>query len=45
MFRSTVHGRYLMGIGLGGDLEYCAQIDITDIVPIYRDGRVELPPR
>jgi 2-phosphosulfolactate phosphatase len=43
MFRSTVHGRYLMEIGLGEDLEYCAQIDITDIVPIYRDGRVELP--
>ncbi len=42
MFRSSVHGRYLMEIGLGEDLNYCAQIDVTGAVPIYQDGRIEL---
>lgn len=42
MFQSSVHGRYLMEIGVKADLEYCAQIDVTDVVPIYRDGKIEL---
>lgn len=42
MLRSTVHGRYLMGIGREGDLVYCAQLDVTLIVPIYRDGEIVL---
>jgi len=42
MFRSSVHGRYLMEIGLEEDLDYCAQIDVTGAVPIYQDGRIEL---
>jgi 2-phosphosulfolactate phosphatase len=42
MFRSSVHGRYLMELGMEKDLEYCAQTDVTSIVPIYRDGRIGL---
>lgn len=42
MLRSSVHGRYLEEIGLGEDLQYCAQVDLTDIVPIYREGKIEL---
>ncbi len=42
MFGSTVHGRYLVEIGLKEDLEYCAQMDVTDVLPLYRDGEIGL---
>lgn len=42
MFRATVHGRQLVEIGLEEDLAYCAQVDLTDIVPLYRNGKIEL---
>ncbi|RPI99207.1 MAG: hypothetical protein EHM36_16340, partial [Deltaproteobacteria bacterium] len=32
------HGKYLVSIGLGEDLPYCARTDITDLVPVFRDG-------
>ena len=32
------HGRDLIDLGLGDDLPYCAQTDITDLVPIFREG-------
>jgi 2-phosphosulfolactate phosphatase len=42
MLRSTTRGRYLMEIGLEEDLQCCAQVDATEVVPIYRDGRIEI---
>ncbi len=40
----STHGRALMRKGFKGDLEFCAQIDITDIVPIFRDGVIRATP-
>lgn len=40
MLRHCYHGRSLAGIGLGEDLEFCAQIDLVDIVPYLIDGRI-----
>ena len=34
------HGRYLASIGLAEDLEFCAQIDVTDVIPIGCEGRL-----
>ena len=40
MLKDCYHGRYLVSIGLGEDLEFCAQIDRVDIVPHLVDGRI-----
>lgn len=37
-FRLSCHGNDLIAKGFEDDLAYCAQIDITDIVPAFRDG-------
>jgi 2-phosphosulfolactate phosphatase len=42
MLRKSQHGRYLESIGLRKDLEFCAQLDIFNIVPIFRDGQISL---
>ena len=44
MLRSSVHGRHLREIGLGSDLEYCAQVDVTVVAPIYHNGRIAFFP-
>jgi 2-phosphosulfolactate phosphatase len=44
MLRSSIHGRYLEEIGLESDLEYCAQVDVTLVTPIYQNGRIVLFP-
>lgn len=36
--RLSHHGREMIDLGLGDDLPYCAQTDIIDIVPIFRNG-------
>lgn len=41
MLRNAEHGRYLISIGLEDDLSLCAQIDIANIVPIYKDGKIK----
>ena len=44
-FREAEHGRSLTGIGLGRDLEFCAQVDRYEIVPRLRrdpSGRLSL---
>jgi 2-phosphosulfolactate phosphatase len=44
-FREAEHGRSLTGIGLGCDLEFCAQLDRYDAVPrlqIDASGRLSL---
>ena len=42
MLRKSQHGRYLENIGLRKDLEFCSQLDIFNIVPIFRDGLISL---
>lgn len=37
-FHLSTHGRDLIERGFEEDLAYCAQVDITDIVPTFRDG-------
>ena len=34
------HGRYLDSIGLAEDLEFCAQMDVTDVIPIGHEGKL-----
>jgi 2-phosphosulfolactate phosphatase len=38
VFYVSSHGRDLVAKGFEADLAFCAQIDITDIVPTFRDG-------
>jgi 2-phosphosulfolactate phosphatase len=40
LFRGTAAGRQLVDVGLGEDLEYCAQLDRYDIVPRFHDGQI-----
>ena len=37
-FHLSRHGKELIRLGFEEDLIYCAQIDVTSLVPIYRDG-------
>jgi len=37
-FRLSHHGKELIKRGFGEDLAYCAQIDITDVIPQFKDG-------
>lgn len=32
------HARYLKSIGFEGDIHFCSQVNVFDIVPIYRNG-------
>ena len=36
----AAHTKRLMTLGFGDDVTYCAQIDTTDTLPVYRDGRI-----
>jgi 2-phosphosulfolactate phosphatase len=36
--RLSTHGKDLEAMGLGEDVFYCAQTDITDLVPAFRNG-------
>ena len=40
MLKNCYHGKSLSRIGLGDDLEFCAQIDLVDVVPHLVDGRI-----
>jgi len=42
-FHLSHHGRELINLGLGDDLLYCSQTDITDIVPVFKDGVIRVP--
>jgi 2-phosphosulfolactate phosphatase len=37
------HGKELIKRGFEEDLAYCAQVDITDIVPEFKDGVIRVP--
>ncbi|OGP79088.1 MAG: hypothetical protein A2V86_13495 [Deltaproteobacteria bacterium RBG_16_49_23] len=41
-FRLSTHGRDLIERGFEGDLAYCAQVDITNIVPTFQDGVIRI---
>jgi 2-phosphosulfolactate phosphatase len=41
-FHLSRHGKELIDRGFGEDLAYCAQIDITSLVPHFREGRVKI---
>jgi 2-phosphosulfolactate phosphatase len=40
-FRLSRHGKELIDRGHGDDLPYCVQIDITNIVPIFKEGVIK----
>jgi len=40
--RRGAAGRQLLELGFAGDVEFCARLDIHDIVPKYRDRQVAL---
>jgi 2-phosphosulfolactate phosphatase len=37
------HGKELIDRGYGDDLPYCAQIDIAEIAPVFREGVIRVP--
>ena len=37
-FHLSRHGRELMNRGFEDDLAYCARIDISSLVPVFREG-------
>jgi len=41
-FHLSHHGRELIDLGLGDDLFYCARTDITNIVPIFKEGAIRV---
>ncbi|MEA2087671.1 MAG: 2-phosphosulfolactate phosphatase [Candidatus Caldatribacteriota bacterium] len=42
ILRKSQHGRYLESIGLDEDLRFCSQLDISRIVPIFKDGIISI---
>jgi 2-phosphosulfolactate phosphatase len=41
-FRLSHHGKELINHGFGDDLLYCAQVDMTDIVPEFKAGVIRV---
>src|SRR5690606_7237892 len=40
LLRATRHGRRLLDLGFADDLAYCAEADVSEEVPVVRDGWV-----
>jgi len=40
MLRSCEHGKFLASIGLSADLDFCAQIDVADAIPVSRGRKI-----
>jgi 2-phosphosulfolactate phosphatase len=40
LFKHASHGKRLLGLGLYEDLEYCAQLDSLDVLPMQREQGV-----
>ncbi len=38
----TAHYKRLVSLGLEGDISFCLTRDLTDIVPEYKNGMIEL---
>lgn len=43
--KASYHGRLLAGLGMEADIEYCARVAITSIVPVYSNGIIKNPVR
>lgn len=43
MLLQSEWGQYLIGLGLGKDIDTCAQIDSAPIVPQFKDGVILIP--
>lgn len=43
MLKNCYHGRKLAEIGLADDLEFCAQLNLVDVVPFQIDGQIVSP--
>jgi len=43
LWRSAA-GRRLEELGLGGDVQFCAQVDLHEAVPVFLEQRIELAP-
>lgn len=41
-FQLSSHGKDLIDRGFGDDLPFCAQVDITNIVPTFREGVIRV---
>jgi len=42
MQKKSEHGKYLMSIGFGSDLEFCSKIDSHPYLPVFRSGVFKL---
>ena len=42
LLHETGWGRHIVEIGLGADLDLCAQLDVTEVVPVMAGGRITL---
>ncbi len=42
LLQKCYHGKYLASIGLKEDLIFCAQANIFDIVPVFKDGIISI---
>jgi 2-phosphosulfolactate phosphatase len=42
LLRESGWGRHIVGIGLEADLDVCARLDVTDVVPVMVEGRIVL---
>jgi 2-phosphosulfolactate phosphatase len=42
-FYLSQHGRNLVARGFEEDLPYCAQVDMANVVPVFKDGVIRIP--
>jgi len=42
MFKQSEHGKLLIDNGFEEDLNYCAQLNVFDIIPRYTNGVLKL---
>ena len=40
MLRGSAHGRNLLSLGFGLDLEVCARVDSVPVLPVLKEGRI-----
>jgi 2-phosphosulfolactate phosphatase len=41
LLQTCTHGSYLAALGFGDDLVQCAELDVTDVVPTWAEGKVK----
>lgn len=42
LLHKSRHGKYLKKIGYEGDLNFCSHVDSSDVVPIFRNGYIDV---